>query len=87
MRLVTEMLDENLGDPTGVDELAKACDLPIGVFRRAFFKSFGNVSASMVDEAPPRSRLSAFAAHGTSIVAHCRALRLCQRSALGARLE
>jgi AraC family transcriptional regulator len=41
MRLVTEMIDEKLGNPMSIDELAKACDLSIDVFRRAFSKSFG----------------------------------------------
>jgi AraC family transcriptional regulator len=41
MRLVTEMLDEKLGGSMSVSDLAKACDLSIDVFRRAFFKSFG----------------------------------------------
>jgi AraC family transcriptional regulator len=41
MRLVTEMLDEKLSGSISVSDLAKASDLSIDVFRRAFFNSFG----------------------------------------------
>lgn len=41
MHLAMEMIDARLGNPISIDELARACDLPIDTFRRAFLKSFG----------------------------------------------